>query len=64
MSNVLAFLNGKKTYLVALVVAVIAVLDVEGVWAAPEWVYLVLGAAGFTTIRMGVSDLKKSLKGE
>lgn len=54
MDKIIAFLDGKKTYLVALTVAVLAGLQAYGI-AVPEYVYAILGALGLGSVRAAVS---------
>ena len=49
------FLNGKKTYIVALATAALAFAQAMG-YPIPEWVYGVLGALGLGTLRAGVAN--------
>lgn len=51
-------LQGKKTYIVAILVGVAAALQQMGV-VIPEYVYIVLGALGLGAIRSAVEKLKK-----
>ena len=56
----MAFLEGKKTYLVALTAAVLAGAQALG-YPIPEYVYALLGALGLGTLRAGVkSDIKNA----
>jgi len=52
------WLQGKKTYLVALVAAAIAALGVLGI-AIPDWVMQLLGVLGLVTLRAGISKTIK-----
>ena len=54
MSGLVAFLDGKKTYITALVAAGLAVAQALG-YPIPEWVYALLGAAGLASLRVAVS---------
>lgn len=54
MDKIIAFLDGKKTYLVAFTVAVLAGLQAYGI-AVPEYVYAILGALGLGSVRAAVS---------
>lgn len=49
-----AFLEGKKTYIVAAVTIALAVADALG-YQIPEAVYAVLAALGLGTLRAGVA---------
>ncbi len=53
MSKILELINGKKTYVVALAVATIALLVAFGV-EIPEWVYTMLAALGIVAARSAV----------
>ena len=49
----LTWLSGKKTYIVAVAIFVLGGLQASGI-AIPEYVYVLLGALGITTLRSGV----------
>ncbi len=53
IGNILAWLKGKKTYIIALVAAALTFCDYAGV-AIPEQVYVILGALGLVTLRAGL----------
>ena len=57
MKKVLEFLQGKKTYIVAIAVAACAVLKFYGV-EVHEVVWPVLGALGLGFVRAGVEKVK------
>ena len=48
-----SILSGKKTYLIALIAALIAAAQALG-YPVPEWVYPLLAAAGLTTTRAAI----------
>lgn len=54
MEKVLDFLNGKKTYIVAVVIAVTAGVQALG-YTVPEWVYALETALGLGAVRVGVA---------
>jgi hypothetical protein len=54
MSKALDFLNGKKTYIVALLTALVGLLEASGV-IIPGWAWPILAALGIGTIRHGVT---------
>lgn len=56
MKDVIEFMRGKKTYLVAFVAAVVAGLQAYGV-EIPEYVLTFLGAIGLYTLRAGVAKM-------
>ena len=53
MQKALEFLKGKKTYIVALTAAALAFAHSMG-WPVPEYVYVILGACGFATVRAAI----------
>lgn len=48
------FLNGKKTYIIALVAALTAAAEALG-YSIPGWVYVLEGAAGLGAVRIAIS---------
>ena len=54
VKTALAWLNGKKTYIVAGLTVMFGILEATG-HPVPYWVYAVLGGLGFTVIRVGVA---------
>lgn len=50
-------LQGYKTYIIALLIVVGAVLESKGI-AIPEFIYPILGALGLGAIRSGISKVK------
>ena len=60
MGKLLEFLDGKKTYIVAGLAAVIAGLQASRVIGAiPEYVWQVLGALGLASVRDGINKVGK-----
>ena len=55
------WLAGKKTYLTALAIGVLAAAQALG-YPVPEWVYGILGALGLGTLRPGVANEVKKLE--
>lgn len=51
------YLQGKKTYIIALAIGVVAALTYSGM-VVPEWVWLALNALGLGAIRSAVDKLK------
>lgn len=54
MRNVLSFLNGKKTYLVAIIAAITAAVQALG-YTVPEFVYAIEAALGLGALRVAVT---------
>jgi hypothetical protein len=53
---IVAWLSGKKTYIIAVIIAVIALLQASGV-VVPQPVYDLLGALGLGFLRAGVAKV-------
>ena len=53
MKAILTWLNGKKTYIVALTAGILAALQSLGI-DIPPFVYVLLGSMGLTTMRRAV----------
>lgn len=62
MADFFAWLSGKKTYVVAVLVAALGVLQGLEIFTVPDGVYAVLGALGLGTLRAGVSKAAKAAK--
>ena len=60
MGELVNWLKGKKTYLVAAVVGLIAAAQYLG-YEVPPWVFALLGALGLGTLRAGVGKAAKCL---
>ena len=54
MEKVLDFLNGKKTYIVAAVIAITAGVQALG-YTVTEWVYVLESALGLGAVRVGIT---------
>lgn len=60
MNKIVEFLNGKKTFLVALIAAGIAGLQAAGIiGSVPDYVWQVLGALGLAAVRDGINKVGK-----
>jgi hypothetical protein len=58
MEQILAFLKGKKTYIVAICVGIVAALKQLGI-EIPAWVVPLLGAVGLGTLRDALNHVKE-----
>jgi len=56
MEKILEFLNGKKSYLIAVCIGIVAALNHLGI-AIPAWVLPVLGALGLGAIRDAINKV-------
>jgi hypothetical protein len=54
LTTVLDFLNGKKTYIVAIVAAATAIAEALG-YTVPDWVYAMEGALGIGALRVAIT---------
>ena len=54
MNAVLEFLNGKKTYIVAIVAAATAAAQALG-YTIPDWVYAMEAALGIGALRIAIA---------
>ena len=52
-------LEGKKTFIIAIVICVLGILEAFEYWSAPEWIWPILGAMGLGFLRSGVNSVKK-----
>jgi hypothetical protein len=57
MNGIFDFLDGKKTYIAALIAAVTAGAQAIG-YDIPQWIYAILGAAGLGSLRAAVTKQK------
>ena len=54
MTKIVDYLKGKKTYLIAVIVGIVAALQYLGI-DIPEYVYAILAAFGLGFLRAGVT---------
>jgi hypothetical protein len=57
MTNLIAFLRGKKTYIIAVVIGALAGAQYMGL-TIPEYVWVILSACGLGTLRSAISAIK------
>lgn len=62
MKKALKFLKGKKSYLIGVAIAVLGVLESQGVFKIPEYVWPILAAAGLGALRAGIANAAKDVK--
>lgn len=53
LDNIWTWLIGKKTYIIAIIGAVLGLLQVFGIFV-PDWVYAILAAIGLGTLRAAI----------
>lgn len=57
MDSIISFLDGKKTYIAAIVAAASAGAQALG-YDIPQWIYVLLGAFGLGSLRAAVRKTK------
>ena len=57
MGKLFSFWSGNKTYFIAIIGAVLGILESQGV-SVPGWVYIVGSALGLGTLRAGIAASK------
>jgi len=62
MNEIIKLLRGKKTYVIAVTIAVLGVLQGTGVFTVPDAVWPVIAALGLTTLRSGVNKVAEATK--
>lgn len=62
LSTLVVFLNGKKTIIIAIVGAVLAILESRGIFKVPQEVWILMGAAGVAALRDGIRTTMASIK--
>lgn len=53
IKKIQAFLDGKKTYIVAIIGGILGILTACGI-VIPEYVYVILGALGLGSVRSAI----------
>jgi hypothetical protein len=54
VQNILGLLDGKKTYIVAIIAAATAAAQALG-YTVPDWVYAIEGALGLGALRIAIT---------
>jgi hypothetical protein len=54
MQKFIDLLKGKKTYIIATIIAILAFAQAMG-WPIPDYVYAILGACGLGAMRVAVT---------
>ena len=62
MNNVIEFLKGKKTYIIAIAIAILGVLQGLEIFVVPEWAWAIIAAVGLGTIRAAVTKVSDVIK--
>jgi len=56
------WLNGRKTYIIAIATVVLGTLQGLGVFVVPEWAWGIAIACGLATLRAGVDSVSKTVE--
>lgn len=62
MDKIFELLKGRKTFIVAITIAVLGLLQGLEVFVVPEWVWPVIGGLGLTFLRAGVNKVSDAVK--
>ena len=62
MDKIIEFLKGKKTYIIAVLIAVLGLMQGVGWFVVPETVWAILGALGLGALRAGVDKVSDAVK--
>ena len=62
MNELIEFLKGKKTYIIAIAIVVLGFLQGMEVFIVPEWAWGILGALGLASLRAGVNKVADTIK--
>jgi len=62
MEEFIKWLKGKKSYILAVAVVVLGLLQGLGIFVMPEWSWAVLAALGLAAIRAGVNKVADTIK--
>ena len=60
--KVLAFLKGKKSYIIAIVMVGLGVAHGLDIFIVPEWTWGIIGALGLGALRAGVTKVADEIK--
>jgi hypothetical protein len=58
------FLKGKKSYVIAIAVAILGVLQGLDIFTLPAWAWPILGAAGLGALKGGIDRTSEEVKTE
>ena len=64
MNEVIEFLKGKKTYIIAIAIVVLGTLQGLGIFVVPEIAWTILGALGLAFVGAGVNKVSDAVKGD
>jgi hypothetical protein len=64
MEEILKALEGKKTFLIAIVTVVLGVLQGLEIFVLPDYAWPIIAAAGFAALRSGVNKIAETMPTE
>lgn len=63
LTKIEKFLDGKKTYIISILIGILGIWTATGTATAPhvvpEWLWAILGAAGLGAVRSGIGNTNK-----
>jgi len=62
MEDLIKWLKGKKSYIIAIAIMVLGFLQGFGIFIVPEWTWAVLAALGLAFIRAGVNKVADTIR--
>lgn len=61
LSKIEKFLDGKKTYIISILIGALGIYTATG-HVVPEWIWALLGAAGLGAVRSGIGNTNEPPK--
>lgn len=62
MEDLIKLIKGKKTYIVAVAVVTLGLLQGLDIFIMPDWSWPVIAACGLATLRSGVNKVADTIK--
>ena len=62
MEKLLELVKGKKTYIVAIAIVVLGLLQGLDIFIMPDWSWPILAAVGLSTLRSGINKVADEVK--
>ena len=62
VNKVLAFLKGKKSYIIAIAMVGLGLAQGLDIFIVPEWMWGIIGALGLGALRAGVTKVADEIK--
>jgi len=62
MQEIIDFLKGRKTYILAIGTLILGALQGFDIFVLPEWVWPIIAACGLASLRAGVNKISDVVK--